>query len=178
MQINIDFQIISNHNPKYLLVIDTSFWETLQDKPSAIEITVPGFKDPVSHYFDKGKVNIFHSINLGLNCIDCILTEEDLLDLPDGIYKVTVKASPSHIQETKYFLKTDLIRAKLDEAFIQFDVNCDSPCKDFLNRIQEIDFLIKAAEANTRLGNECEAQDLLDRANRLIRKLKKCKTCV
>ena len=178
MQINIDFHVLSNHNPKYLLVIDTSTWEAIEDKPSAIEITVPGFKNPVSHYFDKGGVNIFQSINLGLNCSDCEITEEDFLDLPDGVYTITVKGSPSHFQETKYFLKTDLIKQSLDKVFVKFSIGCETPCKDTVDGIQNIDFLIKAAEANTRLGHICEDQELLDKATKEIKKLKNCKSCV
>ena len=178
MQVNIDFQVITNNNPKFLIVIDTSDWGILEEKPSAIEISVPGFKESISHYFDKGKVNIFHSINLNLNCPGCDIKESDYLDLPDGMYTITVKGSAEKFCVTKYFLKTDLIRYSLDKAFINFSIECESPCKDFINKIQEIDFLIKAAEANTRLGNPCEAQELLDRANKEIKKLNKCKTCV
>ena len=177
-QTNIDFQVLTNYNPKYLVVVDTSDWKSIKGKPAIIEITTPGFDKPVVHYFDQERVNIFNSVNLGLNCTDCGVREQDLNDLPDGIYKITVKGSPSNFQQTRYFLKNDLLRLKLDESFMKINFSCNDLDKTLLDKVQRIDFLMKGAEANVRLGNHCEAQDLMFRAEKELNKLKKCKSCV
>lgn len=176
--INIDFQVITTFNPKYLIVLDTSDWQLLKGKTTIIEITLPGFSEPVVHYMDQGVVNSFNSFNLGLNCTNCGEKEENLNELPDGVYKITVKGSPSHFQETKYFLKNDNIRLKLDNAFMKFNFLCNEFDKNLLEKIQNIDFLMKAAESSVRLGHHCEAQELMFRAEKEINKLKNCKSCV
>jgi hypothetical protein len=177
-QINIDFQVLTNYNPKYLVVVDTSDWQNIKGKPSIIEITLPGFSDPIVHYFSQGQVNVFNSVNLGLNCKECGIKEQDFNDLPDGIYQITVKGSPSNFQNTRYFLKNDSLRLKLDMAFMKFNLGCNEFDKTLLEKLQKIDFLIKAAESNVRLGHQCEAQELMFRAEKEINKLKNCKSCV
>lgn len=177
-QINIDFQILTNYNPKYLVVVDTSEWEFIKLEPAIIEITPPGFSDAVTHYFDKQKVNVFNSVNLGLNCTNCGTKEHDLKDLPDGVYQITVKGSPDTFQSTRHFLKTDNIRLQLDKAFMKFNLSCNEFDNIFLSSLQKIDFFLNAAEANARLGNHCEAQELMFKAEKDINKLKNCKSCV
>lgn len=177
-QINIDFQILTNYNPKYLVIVDTSDWQNLLGKPAIIEIITPGFSEPVVHYYDQEKVNVFNSVNLGLNCTNCGIKEQDFNDLPDGIYQITVKGSPSNFQKTRHFLKNDSLRLKLDEAFMKINFSCKDFDKNLMDKIQKIDFLIKGAEAHVRLGNQCEAQDLMFRAEKEINKLKNCKSCV
>lgn len=177
-QINIDFQVTSIFNPKYLIVVDTSDWQLIKGKTSIIEITLPGFKDPVTLYYGQNQVNSFNSIQLGLNCQGCEIKDENLHDLPDGIYKITVKGSPSKFQFTRKFLKTDNIRLELDKLFINLGLGCAIPNKECLDLIQRIDFFLKSAESNMREGNECEAQELLFKAEKEINKLKKCKSCV
>jgi len=177
-QINIDFQVLTNYNPKYLVVVDTSDWQNIKGKPSIIEITLPGFSNPVVHYYEQNSVNVFNSINLGLNCKNCGIKEEDFNDLPDGVYQITVKGSPSHFQQTRYFLKNDLLRLKLDKAFIKMNLSCNEFDNKLLDKLQKIDFLMKAAESNVRLGNQCEVQELMFRAEKEINRLKNCKSCV
>lgn len=177
-QINIDFQVLTNYNPKYLVVVDTSDWQFIQGKPSIIEITLPGFTNKVTHYFEQGRVNVFNSINLGLNCTSCEIKDTDFHDLPDGVYEITVKGSPSNFQKTRYFLKTDNLRLKLDKAFMKFNFNCNEFDKNFIDKLQKIDFYIKAAESNVRLGNHCEAQELMFKSEKEINKLKNCRSCV
>jgi hypothetical protein len=177
-QINIDFQVLTNYNPKYLVVVDTSDWQNLKDKPTIIEIILPGFSEPIVHYYEQGRVNVFNSVNLGLNCTNCGIKEQDFNDLPDGIYQITVKGSPSNFQNTRYFLKNDTLRLKLDNAFMKLNLSCNDFDKNLLDKIQKIDFLMKASESHVRLGNQCEAQELMFRAEKEVNKLKNCKSCV
>lgn len=177
-QINIDFQIVTNYNPKYLIVWDTSDWQLLKGKPAIIEITVPGFKSPITHYFTQNEVNSFNSINLGLSCTGCGFDETKLENLPDGIYNVTVKGSPSKFNFTRLFLKTDNLRLKLDEIYMKYSMDCSGCDSTTLGKIQDIEFMLNAAESNMRAGNECTTQELMFKAEREINKLKKCRTCV
>lgn len=176
-KINVDFQITSTHDPKYIVVIDTSNWEHISNKPSIIEILLPGEQKPVVHYFDKNRVNVFNSYNLFLNCDDCPQGAE-LLDLPDGIYHITVKGSPETFNRTRQFLKTDKTRLELDKYISTLSLTCDEFSKEVLERINKINLFLQGAEANTRLGHYCEAQELLFKVQKMMSKLKKCKACV
>lgn len=176
-KINIDFQILPTYDPKTIIVVDTSNWEQIESKPSIIEILLPGEITPITHYFDKNKVNVFNSQNLGLLCATC--EDRDVfIDLPDGIYQFTVKGSPEKFTLKRDFLKTDLTQLELDKVILSFDLQCNDFSSEILNKIKKINLYLEAAESNTRLGYYCEAQDLLFKAQKMISKLKGCKVCV
>lgn len=176
LKINIDFQVIPTFDPKTILVVDTSNWAHITEKPSIIEITLPGESDVITHYFDKNKINILNSNNLYSTCHTC--EEQPLIDLPDGIYTITVKGSPDKFNLTRQYLKTDVTRLKVDTFISTLNLNCDNISSDLINRIQRINLFLEAAESNTRLGNFFEAQQLLFKAQKYTTKLKGCKTCV
>ncbi len=68
--------------------MDTSIWSFIENKPAIIEIIPPGVVDPIVYNVAKNKTNIFNTSNLGMSNIGV------LNDLPDGVYKVTIKGSP------------------------------------------------------------------------------------
>ena len=172
--INIEFDILPLYDPGSLYVVDRSSWGPIEDKPSIIEIIVPGERVPYTHYFSKKQVNIFNASNLGLNCTEC---QGFVASLPDGIYQITVKGSPDTFNLTKNFLKTDNTRASLDKYVASASLRCDCPVKEFIDKVQKINFFIEAADSNTRLGNFREAQELLFKAQKMISKLEGCRTC-
>ena len=173
--IDIKFQVLKNNDPSNIVVLDMSQWGQVEDKPAIIEITLPGFSTPVVHYFNKRSVNYFNSINLGLSCEGC---GDEEVELPDGVYTITVKASPDKFQNTLSYLKTDKARRKLDEIYMKIDFCNNEINSELISRIKKIDLYIKAAEANIRYDNVCEAQELFFKAQEDIKKLQNCKTCV
>ena len=69
----------------------------------------------------------------------------------------------------------------LDNLYIQLSLECfndDSDIKSKIEKLNEIQLLLKAAEANVRYDNSCTAQDLLFKAQKLISKHKKCSNCI
>ena len=88
-----------------------------------------------------------------------------------------MKGSPDTFNLTKNFLKTDNTRASLDRYVASASLRCDCPIKEFIDKIQKINFFIEAADSNTRLGNFSEAQELLFKAQKMISKLEGCRTC-
>lgn len=176
-KINVDFEVYESNNPKKLIVFDTSDWYHIEEKPAIIEVKVPGFTDTVSQYLDKGGANFLTSFTLNLNCDTC----SDEQDLPDGLYEITIKGSPSKFQNTKHFLRTTKTRIKLDEMFLKVGVECfktDEDVKKQIDELNKIQLFLKAAEANVRLDRTCEAQDLLYRVQKMIDKHKPCKNCI
>ena len=174
-KIHIDFQIYDSEDPKQIIVLDTSIWSYIEDKPSIIEILTPGEKDAVVYPYTKNGFNILNSINLGLNCSDC---NQNLLDLPDGVYEITIKGSPDSFYKKRCYLRTTIIQSKLDDLLINEYSNCKN-CNENnedISRILRYNDLIAVADAFVRKGFICEAQDIIFKIQKFL-KTKNCKKC-
>jgi sulfur relay (sulfurtransferase) DsrF/TusC family protein len=175
-KVSIDFQILYTYDPRVIIVADTSMWGHIEDKPSIIEITVPGSKTAIVKYFEKGTHNVFNSINLEQSCkapCDC----EELMFLDDGVYKITIKGSPDTFYNTKYYMHTASTQLKLDELYVKANLACENINPQTRKDIEEIEFLLKSAEANTRLSNITDAQALLFKAQGKLERMEGCKLC-
>ena len=175
MSIKLDFQVIETHDPKILMIADSSDWGVIEGKPSIIEIVLPGEELPVTQYFKQKKLNIFNSSNLGLSCSEC--GDSKLIELPDGIYFIKIKGSPDSYFFERSYLKTDNTRLSLDKYIMSITNKCTDYSKEVMDKIQKAIFYLEAAESNARLENYCQSQDLLFSAQKLIENLSKCKTC-
>ncbi len=175
-KIIIDFQVFDNENPKVLIVDDSSLWKHIEDNPSIIEITLPGESEPRVITFGKNRRNIFTSVILGISCFeDC--EENDYVDLPDGVYTITVKGSPDSFNKTRKFLKTSLLELELKQLFVTQGLECKDVSKSFLELKQEVDLYLKGAKSNITFNNSQKAFDLYNRACDAMQKLKDCKPC-
>ena len=169
----IDFQILDSYDPRVLLIADNSIWEHTENKPSIIEITTPGASEPVVHYFKKNQINSFNSVNLLLNCESGDCQEYEFL--PDGVYEITVKASPDTFFTTKKYLQTAKTRLELDKKYVQNSIKCENLNDNVFKYLEEVYTVIRFAEANTRLDNICEAQELLFKAQSTLEKCDECR---
>jgi hypothetical protein len=171
-KIDIDFSVQSN--PYYLKVCDLSNWGLIVNDPAIIDITLPGYTDCVTKYFDKGKVNIFNSILLEVNCCDGSPDAENVT-LPDGIYTIKVTGSPSTYSKTYKYLKTDLFDMEVDRIYID---NLNSRNRtDLIKTLTQIEFLVKSAGAHLRWDDIEMAGMLFQQAQDMVEDLKNCKTC-
>lgn len=167
----VDFDIYSN--PYYINVVDASDWGVIAGQPTIIEITLPGDSTPITHYFEQGKVNIFNSHNLGNDCVDCGEVAKNTL--PDGVYIIKVIGSPSTYNKELKYLKTDMLQMEVDKLYI--DAYHNASRDNVLTRMTEIEFLLKAAESHLRYDDEREARMIFEQAEKLVSKLRDCKTC-
>ena len=167
--IQIDFSIHSN--PYYLKVVDLSVWGLIKDKPSIINILLPGYESPVVKYYDKNKLNVFNSSMLGVN------TEglEGLTTLSDGIYKITVTGSPETYTKEHYYLKTDLHDMEVDKIFVDRVEEIDKEA--FNKKMTRIEFLKRSAEAFLRYDNIEKAGMLFEEAQDMVEDILQCSTC-
>ena len=101
--IHVDFQIYDSNDPKQIIVLDTSIWSQIENKQSIIEIITPGSTDVITLPYFKNSVNILNSNTLQLNCFEC---GDNFIDLPDGVYEITVKGSPDKFNKKRFYLKT------------------------------------------------------------------------
>lgn len=172
--IKLDFSVQSDNNPLTLRVWDDSRWGILGDKIATIEIIPPGKKEPVSWFLGKNQVNIFTSVTLGINCGDDKFTT---LELPDGIYDITIKGSPSVYQFNRKYLKTDLIQKDIAGLRSKANILCPDWDGDLIRRIREIETLLKSANSDTLLGNVCKATEIITVAHELVEEAKGCVDC-
>lgn len=169
---NIDFCIHSD--PYWIKVADYSMWAMIENKPAIIEISIPGFDNKVIKYFEKFKTNGFNSLVLELNCSgNCHEVEQ--ATLPDGIWEITVKGSPSTFYKTSHYLKTDMLQMELDKVIIDgYETDC---IHKLSNKLTEIELLIQGAQSHIRFDNLKIAGSMYQKASKMVEELKDCKTC-
>ena len=178
--IQLDFQVLDTGDPRLLVIADNSVWGIIDSKQKIIEITLPGGNpekqnDKVVHWFSAHQINTFNSNNLGLSCgTDC---SSELLNLPDGVYTITIKGSPETYKLTKHWLKLDNTQLELDKLFIAYYSSCKENNKCFKDLVIDIQMLLDGARASVRFDDICKAQELLYRAQELIERVRRCKKC-
>lgn len=169
--VNIDFQVVATGNPKTLAVMDTSTWGILESKPAIIEITTPNKTREITHYFEKNKVNVFNSSNL-------LLTNPgEYRDMPDGLYTISVKGSPDTNCKKRYFLKDDKTKIELYKMYASLGVEDDKKTKRLKKEIQDVEMLIRGANALIALGKVERAVNTLKRAMEFLKNYNRCNDC-
>lgn len=172
--IKLEFEVINTNNPKNLRIDDQSEWGILADRPAIINIKAPGRDEPVTHYLGKNQINMFNSMTLGINCDD---PDHKFINVPDGIYDIQIVGSPSTYHFERKYLKTDIMRLNLDKVWARAGILCDHEDDDLMEKIKEVEFVLAAAESNTRLGNTQEAEELFKKAEKLMYIINNCEDC-
>lgn len=168
MNPSIDIKFEVSSSLYYLHIKDLSCWGIAENLPAVIEITSPGYKKPYKSYFDK-KDTTYDASNLGMFC-DTGCTE---VELSDGIYEIKLKASPDTFNYHTYYLKADQFERDFDKVVIKSYDNGDQN-KD---EIMEIFFVIKASEAQLRMGLVDKAGITFKEARKKLDRIIHCKNC-
>lgn len=158
-KVNLDFFVVDVSDPNYFVVVDNSEWGGIEAKPAIIEVYVPGFSEPATHYYTKKGQTNFNSLSLNLNCDIC----EDLQELPDGIYTITIKGSPEKYQKTRDYLRTTKLELDIDRMLMRSVDRCDDN-KSISESYSLIQTFIRTAKAHLRHGNSCEAFEFYQKA--------------
>jgi hypothetical protein len=151
--------------------MDTSSWGIIEDKPSIIEIIPPNTTTPIVHFFEKGENNIFNSSNLMLSAVGVYN------DLPDGIYRITVKGSPDTNCKHRDYLKTDKTMKELRKLYINLGFGKDHDTISKKKELQELELLIRAAEAAVACGRLKKALAFFKRVVKGVNDYNDCETC-
>lgn len=164
--VNIDFEVLRTNSCKSLKILDLSHWANAQDDAAYIEITTPGQVNPVTHVFQKGKLNVYNTSNLNLSDVQ---DYSFLGALPDGIYKITLlQCQDDPLAVTKYHLQDCQIKCQVARKLIAIDLTC-TPCrKELLSQIQDIMLFIEGAQAQTDKCNVNKAMEYYQRAVKLL----------
>jgi hypothetical protein len=109
-RLNVD--ITDTHDFKTLGIADVSWYNPdITIETPTIEILPPGYVHAASPFFMVGALNIYNSNGVGITKASC---EEELVDLPDGLWKIKYSICPNDkLFIEKFFLKTDKIQCKL-----------------------------------------------------------------
>jgi len=168
-RIDIDFDIASNLY--YLKIIDMSCWGIISEKPAVIEITMPGYKNPIKKYFDK-EDTIYDAYALNSICEDggC-----EKVELEDGIYHILIKGSPSSYQKEYDYLKADQLVRDLDITMIR---SLDKGCLECNKKeVLEAKCLLEVARVYIRSGQVKKAAEYYKMAKGISDRLRDCKDC-
>lgn len=172
--INIEFYVFTEYDPNVLLVADVSNWLTLQDKVANIEIILPGSHKPIVYRLKKGSVNSFNSHNLGVSCFKGDCGDEEYVELPDGVYTITLKGSPSTFQKTKYHLKTDQLQARIDKVLMDLGYIYEDSKKEIRKSLFNVQMTLTTAEAFIRQSEVRMAGEFYEIAQEELENVLKC----
>lgn len=170
-KIRLDFHVETYNDPKILSIIDTSTWGAIENKPSIIEITIPGSEQVRTYVHLKNQSSVFNSSSL-------LITEAGVYnDLPDGIYKITVKGSPDTNCAHKDYLKTDKIRLILAKMYLSLGIKVNNHNKEDKKLLLDIDSLLTSAENSALIGELNEAMLFYKKAKEKTENFKNCNSC-
>lgn len=167
--VHLDFEVLNTNTCKALKILDLAHWASAEDDAAYIQIVTPGQVTPVTHIFQKGKVNIFNTVNLN---ISGIVDYSSLGPLPDGMYKITLlQCENDPLAVTKYHLQDCQIRCRIARKLITVDLNCDPCRKGLLEEIQDIMLFLDGAQAQTDKCNVNKAMEYYRRAALLLERI-------
>jgi hypothetical protein len=167
----LDLTILDSHNPKLLVIADSSVYPTGWNIISpTMGITVPGYAEKQIPFVPQD-INIYNSNTLGITCdVDTCA----LQDLPDGIYTFKYVIAPALTYNVrKNILRVDRLYSKFDEKFLNLEIfTCDGQLRRNQKMLlDDTEFYIQGAiSAGNRCANKL-ALELYQKAWKLLDKL-------
>lgn len=170
----INFGISNTNDPELISCTDFSDWKILKNSPAVMRIILPGSSNEIIQTWQKERVNVYNSINLGLSCVtEC--DEQTYQFLPDGIYQFILEGSPTSYNKKRYYLKTDQFRLELNKIYIRANIEYSTKDKALREYLEDVEFNLRSASAFTSDGDFVRAEKCFCEAQKLVRKLQECK---
>lgn len=176
-QIKIEFDVFSTR-PSNLVIADSSEWLYAQTLPSYLLVKLPGSKKFKTFPFKKDALNRLNSHLLGLSCLANDCGDETYISLPDGIYTICVKSGYEGIENTKFYLKTDLFKQDFAKVMIKYGIEFTEQGKDFLEDMMFIKGLVTVAESHAHEGDFVKASRFFEEAKSKLRDRVECTNCI
>ena len=168
----LNFEVTPSWDKRVLVVTDISDWNHLSGEPSYIDITLPGSKTAVTHSYAKNKVTVFNGSTLNYGCSNGC--DDNLPDLPDGIYKIKIYVCEGNaFSYERNYLRTVNLEVRLQKELMALDIDC-YPNSSCLNKIIEAEFMIKGAKADIFFGNVQAAQRKYKKAVDIVDHIEHC----
>lgn len=170
--IHVDFQVFETGNTKIISVADSSDWLYAENKPSYISIKLPGSSKFKTLSFKKWAVNNFNSHVLGLSCLKGDCTEEEYVNLPDGIYTIKVISGYEGVEKERYYLKTDVIDLEIAKALSVIGMDFTDKTAKQIKPFEKIKDWLQASKDETKKGDFVKADRYFQEASSLFSKQK------
>lgn len=173
----LDFEILETGNTKTFLFIDSSSYMTEPENP-LLEIVMPGFTKYFLANVEAKKVNTFNSGTIGLNFA---LSQQDLINLPDGVWYFRYKICPyDKVFKCKYHMRVSKLNEKISLLNSKIDL-ADCDVKDDIHLQKDLYYIYSLIEGAKSVVNidPKKAQSYYQTADKLVDKLlnKFCKNC-
>lgn len=141
-------EIPDTNNVKVFRITDTSIYaDSLERKCPTLQITSPGYTQPVSIEVLTGFNLVLNACTLGLLNSGC---DSESPQLPDGVYSIRYSVSPNDkIYVDYYHLRVSQTRNILNNEYGRLELAACEPNRDVKERLVElrlIDSYIKAAK--------------------------------
>jgi hypothetical protein len=165
----LNFDITDTHDFKTLGIVDTSWYnpDIIVETPT-IEILPPGYTYAVSPFYMIKALNVYNSNGVGITKASC---EEELVDLPDGLWKVKYSICPNDkLFIEKFFLRIDKLQCKYDQAFLSLDLKGDPADREKVRKLKEVEFYMQGAISASNNQNAKDAHDFYLKAEKLLSK--------
>ena len=177
LTIHIDFTVLNTGDPKEILIGDKSSWGIADNQPAFFTAIPPGSSKGITLNFTKNSLFFLNSVNLGLSCVHADCTEQDYIDLSDGVWEFKLKSRYIGQEKIRFYLKDDILRTEIDKIRVKqgFNYNPDS---DTLKTLDKVEFLLSAAHSFIKEGDFSNSMRGYEEAKKLVNKLKSCKDCI
>lgn len=138
---------------KQIIVADLSDWKAIINDPSIMEVTYNEETIYVGD-FGKGRYNRIDSLKM--------FGEVDE-NLPDGMYKITVKGSPDLHKKTIYYFRTDELRQRFGYIYLS-----EKEDAKLIDKIYEVFIMFESIKLLVCQGNITEAKRKYETAEKII----------
>lgn len=170
MEPEIDFIIAKGElQRKSFMVVDDSVWGVIEDEDATLSVQAPGRTNYIDFEFEKYSATVINAIDLGFQ--SSTIDDNNLMDLPDGVYHVKLTGTPSSYFKEKVVLRTDIVKYNLLRILASTMSNCNDVSNYNQNQFMKVWFLIMAAEAAVLLGDWCKADLLYNQAVKQLENL-------
>lgn len=163
----LNFNVIDTHDFRTLGILDTSMYNPdMAIEEATFEITVPGSDEPVIPFYMPQALNVFNSQTLGITA-----RGKKQERLPDGIWKARYSICPNDkLFIERFFLKTDIIQCKFNQAFLNLDFSRLSSEEEIRLRklLSEIELYIEGAIVSANRQDTELAMKLYKKADQLL----------
>jgi hypothetical protein len=176
MTVNIDFLLTDFEDPKRIVVLDSSVWGVAENQPAYLKVTPPGAKKSINLNFKKKSITVLNSLNLGLSCLIDTCDEQNLIELPDGVWEFCLLSSFENLDKKRLFLKDTSLRLELDKIYVKAGIPFDTK-KSVIEELEKAELALKYAKISIKKGDIVESKKGFDEAVRIKNKYANCNNC-
>jgi hypothetical protein len=178
LSVIIDFIVLNTDDNKVICIGDKSQWGVAENLPAYLLTKIPGANDFITLNFQKERLVFLTSVNLGLTCVtETCSSEQNLQELPDGVWEFCLKSSYEGLDKKRYYLKTDTLRLEIDKIYIKEGLEYN-PDSKVVKSLEKVEWLLKVAHSYIREGNNVKAMKAFTLAQEELEKQKNCKNCI